>query len=327
MYDIITFGSATRDVYMLCKDMKVVEEKKFITGKGIVVSLGSKVEVEDIQFHTGGGGTNAAATFSKQGFKVAWCGMVGDDPGGREIFHKLHELKIDTRFAFITNKKPTNYSVVLCPTKQDRTILVYHGASSELSIKDIPWKKLQARWFYLAPLSGKLARVFPKLVNFAVSRGIKIAANPGNTQLKMPIRILKPILAKIDILFLNQEEAFLLCGSKILDDSKLLKLLKSMTNGIVVVTKGPEGAVASDGKWLWTVPILKTRVVDRVGAGDAFGAGFVSEYMRSEDTVKALQFGIANSSACLSKWGAKEGVFEKGQSWRKVKVAKEIMSN
>lgn len=321
-FDIITFGSGTRDVYLVCRDFKIVEEKKFVTGRGIAVSLGSKIEVNNILFRTGGGGTNSAATFKAQGYKVAWCGMVGRDIGGREIVKKMRSIGIDTRFVFFTDKKPTNYSVVMC-AKEDRTILVYHGASSELPTRQIPWHKIkETRWFYLAPLAGKLARSFAPLVNFAKRNGIYVAANPGNSQLRLPASVLRPSLEKLDILFLNQEEAALLAGMIFgtVKETELLKKLYPLYGGIIAITRGPEGAVVTDGVRVFSVPVLKTRVIDRTGAGDAFASAFVSEFMRTNDICSALQFGIANSAACISHWGAQDGLLKKNQRWKRVPV-------
>ena len=80
MYDIITFGSATQDITVNPKKLTVLKyNKDFKTGEGICFPLGSKIDVQDITFTTGGGGTNTAATFVKQGFKTAFCGVVGTD--------------------------------------------------------------------------------------------------------------------------------------------------------------------------------------------------------------------------------------------------------
>lgn len=324
VYDIITFGSATRDVHIKCRSFRVVEEKKFFSGKGIEISLGSKIEIDDLFFTTGGGGTNVAATFANQGFKVAWCGMVGNDLGGREILRELKALKVDTSFVKKTTKKHTNYSIVLhCPKEEERTILVYHGASSELAKSDIPWRRLKAKWFYLAPLSGKLAKLFPILVNFANSAKINLMANPGNTQLSMPLATLRNILPKLDILLLNQEEASLLLREKFCSEHQLLlKLNKFLGQGkIAVVTEGPFGAIATDGYFMYKTPVVKTKVVDRTGAGDSFGAGFLSEFIRTKDMVSALQFAVANSASCISKWGAKQGLLKKNQKFKKMKVS------
>jgi sugar/nucleoside kinase (ribokinase family) len=329
-YDIITFGSATRDVYVLCRDFKIVEEKKFFGGKGIAISLGSKIEIDTIVFHTGGGGTNAAVTFKRQGFRVAWCGMVGKDNGGQEVVKLLRKIKIDTSFVSYTNKKPTNYSIILSSPDapdRERTILVYHGASSELTSKEILWEKLHAKWFYLAPLSGGLAKIFGKVVYYASEKGIKIAVNPGSAQLKMSLVELRPILSKVDILFLNQEEAALLSRSSYRSDRDILKKLQNMCSGIVVVTKGPLGAVAAQNGKMYTAPILKTKVLDRTGAGDAFCSGFLCEFIRTQgNIISALQFAMANSAACISQLGAKEGLLRKGERWKKVPVRESLLS-
>lgn len=324
-YDIVTFGSATRDVHVKCEGFRVVKEKKFVTGRGIAISLGSKIEINDLIFRTGGGGTNTAATFVKQGFRVAWCGMVGDDFGGQEVLKELMGLGVDISLARKTSKKHTNYSIVLhCPKEEERTILVYHGASSELKKTDIPWDKLRAKWFYLAPLSGKLALLFPILVKFARSHNIRVAANPGNAQLAMPRKSLDKILSEIDVLLLNQEESSLLLREKFYSEVGTLKKITRILgkNKIAVMTEGPLGAVASDGKYLYKAPILPTKVADRTGAGDSFGAAFVSEIARGGGIIQALQLGIANSAACISKLGAKEGLLKKGQRFKRVQVTR-----
>ena len=69
MYDIITFGSATQDVFMSSRELKVVEDEKFITKKGLCVPLGSKMHINDVFFTMGGCGANTAITFALQGLK------------------------------------------------------------------------------------------------------------------------------------------------------------------------------------------------------------------------------------------------------------------
>lgn len=332
MFDIITFGSATWDIFLRPKKFSVqegpvlgwhiVKDKKFITGKGICFNLGSKVNVEDIYFSSGGGGTNTAATFSKQGFKVAYCATVGDDISGSEIIEELRRLGIDVRFVFKTKLKPTNHSVILnSGSRTDRTILVYRGASELLGKKDIPWKKLKAKWFYLAPLSGKLCKITEDIINFAYKNEIKIAFNPGNSQLSLPSKTLKRILKKVDILILNQEEASLLAKIPFLYEKEIFKKINKLCSGIVIMTKGSKGVVVSDGKHLYRAGILKIKVINRTGAGDSFGAGFVSGFIRTKGNIeKAIQLATANSNSCLTEWGAKKGLLKKNEKFKKIKV-------
>ncbi|MFH1894305.1 MAG: carbohydrate kinase family protein, partial [Patescibacteria group bacterium] len=168
MYDIITFGSASQDIYFASKKFLPAYGKKFITGEGVCLNLGSKTEMESVFFSSGGGGTNAAATFAKLGLKVAYCGQVGQDYFGNSILKELKDLKIDARLVKQTSKKPTNTSVILDYPGKDRTILVYRGASDFLEKKEIPWDKLKnTKWFYLAPFSGKLASATEAFISFA----------------------------------------------------------------------------------------------------------------------------------------------------------------
>jgi len=325
MFDIITFGSATWDIFLRPEKFQIVKNKRFITSKGICFNLGSKVNIKDIYFSSGGGGTNTAATFSKQGFKVAYCATVGDDIAGKEIIGELRKLGIDIQFVFKTKLKPTNHSVVLSGgLKRDRTILVYQGASELLGKKDISWKKLKTKWFYLAPLSGKLCRMTEDVVSFAYKNKIKIVFNPGNCQLSLSSETLKRILKKVDILILNQEEASLLTKIPYQKEKEIFKKIDELCSGIAIMTKGPRGAVVSDGKRLYRAGILDIKVIDRTGAGDSFGSGFVSAFIRSNGSIeKAVQLATANAGSCLKGWGAKSGLLKKETKFKNVKIKKE----
>ncbi len=334
MFDIITFGSATWDIFLTLhpkfwvkglrpKNFQIARDKKFITGKGICFNSGSKVDVEDIYFSSGGGGTNTIAGFLKQGLRVAYCGRVGDDIGGQEIIEELKDLGINPQFIFKTKLKPTNHSVILTGPRIDRTILVYRGASELLGKKDVPWNKLRAKWFYLAPLSGELCNITEKIVNFAYKNKIKIAINPGNSQLSLPLKALKRILKKVDILILNQEEASLLTKIPYQKEKKIFKEIDELCPGIVIMTKGPLGAVVSNGKYLYRSGVPKSKVVDRTGAGDSFASGFVSGFIRKKGNIEyAIQLATANATSCLKKWGAKQGLLKKDEKFKKVKIEK-----
>lgn len=303
MLDIITFGSAAEDIY--------VKSKKFLfKGRDICVRVGTKNEVEGIMLFSGGGGTNASATFAKQGFKTAYCGQVGSDVFGDLAVEELRRLGVDASFVKRAKDKPTNVSVFLTHPGKDRTILVYRGASDELSKKDIPWQKIKnTKWFYLAPFSGKLANLTDDLAAFAKKNNIKIAFNPGYSQLSLSKPILKRILAKIDVLILNKEEAARLTGEEEFE-------------GVTIITKGADGVEVSDGQYLYKAGSLGLKAVDTTGAGDAFGSGFVAGLLQKNDIVYAIQLAMANSGYAITQWGAKTGLLEKKQKWPKVRVSK-----
>jgi len=326
-YDIITFGSAGRDIFLNSKKFRAIKNKKFITGRGLCFSLGSKVRVDDIYFSIGGGGANAATTFALQGFKVAFCGMIGDDPAGEDVIRQLEAGKIDTNFVFKTKSKATNQSIIFSSSPKERTILVYRGAANELSERDIPWTELKSKWFYLAPLSGQTAKSFGKLVDFARKNKIKVAVNPGNAQLTLPKKQLERILRKIDLLVLNQEEASLLTSIPFQKEIEIFKKTDALCPGITIMTKGPKGVVVSDGNYLYRADSLHPKAVEGTGAGDSFAAGFLSGFIQKKGDIEyAIQLAMANSAGCLGAVGAQKGLLKKSDKWKKIKVSKEACS-
>ena len=92
-----------------------------------------------------------------------------------------------------------------------------------------------------------------------------------------------------------------------------------------MVTDGPNGAMVKDteGK-IYYAGVPNSPVVERTGAGDAWSSGFVSEFFRGGNIEKAIQFGTANASSVVTKFGAKEGILKKGDwgPWPLVKVEK-----
>src|SRR3989344_5465153 len=318
MFDIITFGSATQDLILKPKNVTSLHYEKTPSQKEVCFPMGSKIEIEDILFNSGGGGTNTAATFAFEGFKTAFCGVVGSDVSGKEIINELKKLKIKVSLVQTTDKKRTNHSVVMLNSGLDRTIMAYRGAAELMDKKNIPWNKLKTKWLYLAPLSGLLClprsesadsttgatTPFEDIVDFANKNNIKLAVNPGMAQLSLPN--FAEITKKIDVLILNQEEASFLTKIPVENEKEIFKKLDEICSGIVVMTRGGEGVVVSDGKQLFgAVPPKERNIVDTTGAGDAFGSGFVGEFMRGGDIEKSIQCGMANSVGCLSEVGAK----------------------
>lgn len=321
MFDIITFGSATWDIFLRTKNFEVLKDKKFITGKGICFNLGSKVDIGEIYSSSGGGGTNTAATFAKQGLKVAYCGKVGEDLAGQKIIKDLEYLGVDCQFVSGTKLKTTNLSIVLSLGEKDRTILVYRGASELLGKRDIPWSRLKTKWFYLAPLSGKLTGLTEKIVDFAKKNKIKIALNPGNSQLCLGN--IKNIIKKVDILILNQEEASLLTKIPYQKEKDIFKKIVELCPRIIIITKGSKGGMVSGGKYLYRFKAPQIKVVDRTGGGDAAASGFISGFIKSKGNIEyAIQLGMTNAVSCLQKWGAKNGLLEKEDKFKKIKIIK-----
>jgi len=330
MFNIITFGSATIDTFLKLsdKDYRILRESRFSSGKALCLPLGSKILIDDLEISSGGGGTNTACTFSKQGFKVNYIGKVGNDKRGEELIEELKKNKIGTQFVKKDKNYPTAFSLILSSSIGERTALIYRGACHFMKGSDIPWGKLKkAKWFYLAPLSGKSSQIFASLVKFAKKNNIKIAANLGNSQINLGQRVLKPILSQLDVLILNKEEASLLTKILPKNEKEMIKKLSLLTKGIVVITRGKKGSMVSDGKYIFEAGIPQISAVEATGAGDAYGSGFLSGLLEKNNIEYAIQLATANSTSCTQKIGAKNGLLQKGKLglWPRVKVRKKLL--
>jgi len=328
MFDIITFGSATRDMFIVSKNFQSLKSDDFVTGKGLCVPSGAKIYVDDIVFASGGGATNTAATFALQGLKTACVTKVGDDPNGSAVIDELKKIGVNTGFILKDKKLKTAYSVILSVPRGERTILVYQGASHDLRKEEISWKDLKANWFYISGLSGRSAEIFEPLINFAHEQEIKIALNPGDAQLKLGIDKLEPILNKIDVFILNKEEATSLTCLPYNAEKEIFKRLDNWVKGIAVMTKGPEGVMVSDGHDIYSAGIPKSDIIDRTGSGDAFGSGFIAGLIQKVDKPNvekipyAIQLGTANATGTVQNLGAKTGLLKHGEwgPWKRVEV-------
>lgn len=311
MYDIVSIGSATRDVFVALNGAKTVKSDEFSSGQGICFSLGSKLEINKIVFTTGGGGTNAAVTFARQGLKTACIGVVSEDLNGKEVLNELEGAGVDTQFFQRHNDDYTAYSVILVDKGGERTILSYKGEGQHFEFINVPFDKIQSKWLFLDSLGGHYD-LLEGAIMWAAKNGVKLATNPGSKELGHGIEKWKPLLKHFSVFWLNQEEAAGLTGIDIKDEKGIFKYLDELVDGIVVMTKGPEGMVVSDGKNRYRAGVPDSPVVERTGAGDASVSGFIAEYIRSGDIAKAIQFGTANASSVVAQYGAKAGILKNG---------------
>ncbi|MBI4092741.1 MAG: carbohydrate kinase family protein [Candidatus Kerfeldbacteria bacterium] len=323
MYDIITIGSATRDVFMRSKHIRIMKDPSFSTGEAECFALGSKIDIEEILFDTGGGATNTAVGFARQGLKTAFVGRIGHaDVRGKEVLRTIAGEGVDTSLVVHDRRAMTAYSVILLTPRGERTVLVYRGASAKFEADELPRSKMRSRWMYLTALGGKAA-VIRAVFQQALRAHTKIAWNPGVAELAWGYRQLLPLFRKTDMLFLNREEASSLLGVDYAHDRMVFAKLCFALPGLVIITEGTKGAVVCDNQRKYQSATHGIKVVDTTGAGDAFGCGFLGTYLKSGGDIKrSLQFATANSESVLQHVGAKAGLLKRmpGRGLVRVKV-------
>lgn len=325
MYDVITIGQSLRDAYLISKRYRIVRDKRFITSKGICFPFGEKIELDDMLFEIGGGATNTAVTFARQGLKTAIISKIGTDPLGQEVKKEMKERGISTTLFVHDAKQRTGFTTFFFDSSGERTAFVYRGASLSLTASQIPWSKVHAKWFYISSLAGNI-ELLKKVVQFAKRKKIKVALNPGGMELKKSASI-KNILRDIDVLLLNRSEGARLLKVPFRSEKKIVKGLDSICNGIAVVTEGEKGSWVCDGKTVRKINIKAVKAVDTTGAGDAYGSGFVAGMVkRPGDFDYALRLATINSASVVQQVGAKNGLLTrrlpKGKRWMNIHVTK-----
>ncbi len=298
MYDVISIGAATVDVFVKSEVFNV--QKKLLT-----LPASSKNEVDQSLFCSGGGATNSAVSFSRLGLKSACVSLIGQSHLNNFIFDDLKKDKVDSSFIIQNKKDITDFSVILVAPDGSRSILTNRGKYG-LETKHFKWSLLKkTKWLYITSLEGNLD-LFEQIIGFAREFNIKVSFNPGKRELLQKKRIL-PLIKLVDFLLLNREEAEMLVdlSSK---HSQFWDQLHQLKSPLIAVTNGREGAhILIDGKQYYS-PILNTHAVDETGAGDAFGSTFVAALIHGQDPKEALFWGIKNSASVVSFLGAKTGL-------------------
>lgn len=321
MYDIITIGSATRDVFMRSKNIRIMKDPTFSTGEAECFALGSKIDIEEIVFETGGGATNTAVGFARQGLKAAFVGRIGQaDVRGKEILRTIRGEGVDTSLVVHDTKGMTAYSVILLTPRGERTVLVYRGASAKFDVPELPLRTMRSRWFYLTALGGNAA-VIRAIFRQARKVNAKVAWNPGAAELGWGYRQLLPLFRQTGMVFLNREEASGLLGVEYAQDRLVFEKLCFALPGLVVITEGTKGAVVCDNERKYISETHRIKVIDTTGAGDAFGCGFLGAYVRTKGNIRrSLQFATANAESVLQHIGAKAGLLRRFPQHGLVKV-------
>lgn len=311
---IITFGAATQDVFL---SGKALTAKRDVRSHDWVecFPLGAKIALEGAQFETGGGATNAAVTFARQGFDTVYVGKIGRDTAGEEILRVLQSEKVGTERVCYDNKLSTSYSALLLAPNGERTILTYRGASSTLGARDVAIRTLEANWFYISSLSGNFD-LLGKLLRHANVHGINVAIDPGNDELA-DLKKLRALLPLVTVLKANAEELAAIFGGHTLEETVSSA---AGTCEYVVGTDGPKGAYAAhDGRLYRAGTYKKVKVLDRTGAGDSFGSGFIASLAKGGSIEEALSLGSANATSVVQQIGSKPGILKAGRV-KKMKV-------
>ena len=302
---IVTIGKATQDVFL--KSTNAFKEFEHKGVKYEQLPVGQKLDLDEVIFSTGGNVTNAAVTFARQGLhsKYSWC--IGDDAPSEIILQSLDREGVDTTHVHQSERFKASYSVILMLTGGERTILNYKGTMPTAKDHELDISLIEeGDWIYISSLGDM--ELLERIISRAAKHGVKIMLNPAGVELQQTDK-LKGLLEDVEVLAVNKEEAQMIVHGESSEE-----LVRHLTHfvPVAIVSDGPNGVVATDSKTIVEAGMYEdVPVVDRTGAGDAFGSGFLSAYAQGKTLKEAIIFASANSTSVVQFVGAKEGILHK----------------
>ena len=304
-YDFIGLGDTTIDAFIRLKEASVHCNINRESCE-ICMKFGDKIPFDEAYVIPAvGNSANAAVSAARLGLGSALYTNLGDDYWGKKCLAALTEAGVSTEFVAINPGKKTIYNYVLW-YEDDRTILVTHE-KYEYELPDLK----NPKWLYLSSMGEDALLIYPHLEKYLSEHiEVKLAFQPGTFQMKLGTEKLAGIYKRTEIFFCNKEESQRILNSKEDDVKKLLLNLAALGPRFVVITNGPLGAYAWDGKKAWFMPPYPDPKppFERTGAGDAFSSTVTTALALGLSFTEALRWGPINAMSVVQKVGAQAGL-------------------
>ena len=273
-FDITIAGELNLDLILYGLPEQMPTERELLASD-FAITLGSS---SAILAH------NLAALGSRVGFVT----KVGDDSFGELALERLRQRGVDV--ARVVHSAKSGVTVLL-PHETQRHILTFLGTISELKLEDLDLTYLaSSRHFHMSSLflqRGLRADV-PQLFRQMKSAGLTTSLDTNDDPDDRWDGSVEEIFPYVDILLPNEREAIKLSGASDVETA-LSRLAKKVQT--VVVKMGASGAVAMQSDRRFSAPVVPVSVVDPVGAGDSFDAGFLHQFLRGADIPRCLVWG------------------------------------
>ena len=288
MFKITVIGSLVMD--------QVVKLKKF-------PEKGDTLFGDEINYFLGGKGANQAMALGRLGALTEMIGMVGNDKYGQEFIDAFKKEGIKVSNIFVSNKVPTSLAVIQSNYQAENKIVVMHGANYAFSNKELKQveKTLKNSNLVITQLELK-PEIEAAIINLCDKHKVPVQLNPAPAY-----KLSKELLSKVTYITPNDLELSILTGMKtdtIENAKKAVKHLLAMGPKYVISTLGGNGAMVGDKDGIRHVPGYKVKVVDTIGAGDAFNGGFAYAISKGYKIDDAVKFANAVGALAVTKKGA-----------------------
>lgn len=302
MFDTISVGSATLDLFMKSKQFSLVPNV-FDGDEGLCLHYGSKLDVDDFFMQSGGGATNTAVGFARLGLRAAVIAEIGKDAAGMVVKQELETAGVDLQFLVQEKSEQTGVSALLIAAEGGRSVVTARGAARMLTPEDIPYAQLMCNWMHLSSI-GNLDVVRTLAIHNQRHRQ-RFSWNPGGAELAwMESGELHPTEVAPTVFCVNAEEMQRLVNAG---------YERETLGEVVIVTDGSRGGqYFADGKWTSYAP-SPVAALQETGAGDAFITGVAAAFLHDRLVDEAVAWGVANAASVVQHMGAKTGLLRREQ--------------
>lgn len=264
-----------------------------------------------------GAEATVAIGLARLGYRTGWFGRLGDDPFGHAALEVLRASGVDISRVEFDADAPTGLLVRDAHAVRRISVQYYRAGSAASLMRPAdldPTYIAGARLLHVTGITPALSQSCLDTVRAAIEmaheHGVVVSFDP-NLRLRLwsaerAAAVLGELVVGTDIVLTSDEEAFVMTGQD--DRESAAKWLLDNGSKVVVVKAGAAGAWATDGAGQWAVPAFPATVVDPVGAGDAFDAGFLSGWLDGVSVPGCLARGAAAGSLAVQSLGDIDGL-------------------
>lgn len=280
------------------------------------VSRGPLRHVSGFEKNLGGAELNVAVGLSRLGHKAGWAGQLGDDEFGKEILAFASGEGVDVSRTSLDSEASTGLYFKEWRALGQLRVYYYRAGSAasrmrfdELDLEYLLSGEILHLTGITAALSESCHDLIERLLSAANERGVRVSFDVNVRRLlfegRDPRKVLGPLAARADLLFLSDDEADLLFGGS---DPDSLKEARRDIRAETVVVHHAKGAFAVEESGVSAKAAYPVKVVDTVGAGDAFVAGFLSGRLRGWSTEECLDMANACGACAVTVPGDLKGL-------------------
>lgn len=287
--DVAIVGELNPDLIVYGLPRELPEERE-VLASGFALTLGSSSAI-------------LAHNLALLGSKVTFSSRIGGDVLGEMCHNRLREAGVEVdRVVRSTAGSNTGMTLIL-PLASTRRILTYPGTMFEMGIEDLDLDYLaRARHFHLSSLflHRKLSPHIPDLFREMKRRGLTTSLDTNDDPEDKWGGVLDEVLSLVDVLLCTEDELAKIAKVENAAEHVAAKV------PLLVVKRGAHGASAYTGSRRIDVPSLRVDVIDSVGAGDTFDAGFLHQWVRKAPLETCVAFGNLTGGLSVTRSGGTE---------------------